>query len=275
MKLGLIGRHIQKTRSNELHEYLGQHYNCPVQYDLFDQDFTTPSDLVRFMEQLGREGYQGVNVTQPYKLWAWNLVDQRQLQAVNLGALNTVLLAPDATRFRGTNTDCTGFTHAFRDRFPDQRPGRVLMKGTGGVGRAIAFGLAELGVDHLDLMDTNAESCASLVDDLSAAGVSVSVLAADDEAAAMSAAQGVVNATPLGHYATPGNPFGEAQWSNQIWAFDAVYTPMMTPFMQQADAAGVAIMTGFELFLYQGIDAFEFFTDIKVDPNIAREGVRI
>lgn len=275
MKLGLIGRHIQKTRSNELHEFLGREYGIDVSYELFDRIIYSPEDLSQVLASLGREGYRGVNVTQPYKVWAWDQVAQRNnLDTDRLGALNTVVLGESPQAFQGTNTDCTGFTHAFRDQFGAAAPGRVLIKGTGGVGRAIAFALVHLGADHLDLIDTQEDSASQLMADLKASGAT-SVRCNPDEAEALAEAAGVVNATPIGHYATPGNPFEQKTLGRQAWAFDAVYTPIMTPFMNQAEAAGLDILTGYELFLYQGIDAFEFFTGVQVDPDLARKGVSV
>ena len=51
----------------------------------------------------------------------------------------------------------------------------------------------------------------------------------------------------------------------QGWAFDAVYTPLQTRFLQDATAAGLEILSGYELFFYQGVDAFEIFTSVAVD----------
>ena len=54
---------------------------------------------------------------------------------------------------RGFNTDHTGFIAAWRARFSPARPGVVCQVGAGGVGRAVAFGLAELGATSVRLVD--------------------------------------------------------------------------------------------------------------------------
>jgi shikimate dehydrogenase len=41
------------------------------------------------------------------------------------------------------------------------------------------------------------------------------------------------------------------------WAFDAVYTPVWTPFLQGARAAGLRCLTGFDLFKAMAIGTFE------------------
>ncbi len=60
-----------------------------------------------FLLQLKQQSYRGVNVTHPYKVWAWNIIHQRVNTKLGLGALNTVIL--DGEELLGTNTDCTGF----------------------------------------------------------------------------------------------------------------------------------------------------------------------
>jgi shikimate dehydrogenase len=53
----------------------------------------------------------------------------------------------------------------------------------------------------------------------------------------------------------------------QRWAFDAVYTPIDTEFLVQAHRQGLAIVSGFDLFIYQGLDAFEIFTGVRADAQ--------
>ena len=43
------------------------------------------------------------------------------------------------------------------------------------------------------------------------------------------------------------------------WAFDAVYTPVDTRFMQDAAAEGLTAISGYELFFHQGVDAWDIF----------------
>ncbi|MEZ5904415.1 MAG: hypothetical protein R3C69_04650 [Geminicoccaceae bacterium] len=54
------------------------------------------------------------------------------------------------------------------------------------------------------------------------------------------------------------------------WAFDAVYTPVDTPFLVAAGAAGLRVMSGWELFFQQGRDAFRIFTGREVDADRLR-----
>jgi shikimate dehydrogenase len=78
--------------------------------------------------------------------------------------------------------------------------------------------------------------------------------------AAVDGVDGVVNGTPVGMYLQPGTPVDLAAIGDQQWLFDAIYSPIETELMQRAADAKLARISGFDLFLGQGIDAFEIFT---------------
>jgi shikimate dehydrogenase len=58
------------------------------------------------------------------------------------------------------------------------------------------------------------------------------------------------------------------------WAFDAVYTPVETEFIRDARGAGVEVMTGYELYFFQGVDAFRIFTGFDVDAAVLRKALQ-
>ena len=69
----------------------------------------------------------------------------------------------------------------------------------------------------------------------------------------------------------PGCPFDVDLLGGQKWAFDAVYTPVETAFLRTATKSGIEVMTGFELFFFQGIEAFEVFSGAEIDADAARQ----
>ncbi len=263
MKLGLIGQHIQKSKSPQLHELLGKKLAIETRYDLFDCQLRDEQALRDLLIELKQKGYRGVNVTHPYKVWAWNIVHDKFHTSAGLGALNTVLI--DGEELSGTNTDCSGFVRAYRKLCADSAPGKVLMKGAGGVGRAIAFGLGELNVEHLYIYDEYQPNLQALVADLRRANVACSAVSSEQLDQVAKECDGLVNATPVGHYTTPGAAFSAQQVGGQRWVFDAVYTPVVTEFIAFAKQQSLTIISGFELFIHQGIDAYEWFSGQSVE----------
>jgi shikimate dehydrogenase len=257
IRLGLIGGNIRASRSPALHRECGRLHGLAVSYQLmipaelglsFDETFDRCRDL----------GLTGFNVTLPYKEVVLRRVTVADPVLARIGAVNTVCLRDGGAI--GYNTDYTGFIAAYRNRFSTE-PGIVALIGSGGVGKAIGFALVELGATEIRVVDTSAEKAAGLALALTAAGARRAVAVAD-AGQAMRGADGAINCTPLGMEGYPGSPARDVDFKDLGWAFDAVYTPEFTPFRAQAQAAGVEFMSGWDLYFYQGIGAFQHFTGV-------------
>jgi len=253
VKLALIGGNIGRSRSPALHRFCGELTGLNVTYDL-----VTPQRVDDFEAALARcmrSGMRGVNVTYPFKERAAGLVACDPL-AARIGSVNTIVF--DASGPIGHNTDYSGFLAAYRSAFGPVPPGKVALVGAGGVARAIAFALADLGATQLKIFDRDSGKASLLAHDL--AGTNVNAVVAADITEAVADVDGVVNATPVGMSGYPGTPVAAALLYGCRWAFDAVYTPVETVFKHDAEAAGTKTLSGYALFFHQGIDAFEHFT---------------
>lgn len=225
-----------------------------------------PPDLGRqfdsVLEDCRTGGFRGINITYPYKEQVTRLVDCDPL-STRVGAVNTVVFG--GRQPAGYNTDSSGFVAAYSHTFPDTNPGHVALIGAGGAGSAIAFALCGLKARAISLADTDLSKAENLAARIRSFYPRMDVRL-QETAAAVRGADGIVNATPMGMTEHPGCPVPADALGSQRWAFDAVYTPIDTQFLIQARRAGLLVMTGFELFLYQGIQAFEIFTGRKADP---------
>jgi shikimate dehydrogenase len=227
-----------------------------------------PEGFDEALVMCGARGYHGVNVTHPFKERAARCVHVAPGQVRQLGAINTIRFDRSSDP-QGFNTDYTGFMKAFKAGIPGRSPGVVAIAGAGGVGRAIAFGLANLGASEIRLFDADTSKCTALAMAFAPPNrVKVRICTSIEHAA--NGADGLVNATPLGMYHHPGTAFPPDVFAGQSWVFDAVYTPTDTRFMQDAQHAGLAVLSGYELFFHQGVDAFEIFSGIRVDETQLR-----
>lgn len=255
--LGLIGDNIAASRSPLLHVLAGRQNGQRVQYDRLVPR-VLGMDFAGVFDRAAAQGYRGLNVTYPYKekVVAHVTVPDPQVRAV--GAVNTVLFGQGGPM--GHNTDYSGFMAAYRNLRGDMPTGAVLMIGTGGVGRAVAFGLLGLGVQDLRLVDRDRVKAAALAADLQRAAPQLAVQTADSAEAAASGAQGVVNCTPVGMVGYEGTPLARSAMAGTDWVFDAVYTPAETQFLTDARAQGAQVLSGWELFFWQGVHAWALFS---------------
>ncbi|MBD3895568.1 shikimate dehydrogenase [Halomonas sp. ML-15] len=269
MKLGLIGKAIMNSSSPDLHVRLGQLTGIPASYDLFDANEQPIDSLSSQVDKVRAAGYRGVNVTFPWKEEAVRLATQASEGARMVGAANTLVFAGD--EIVAENTDFTGFISGYRATLGERPPGRVLLLGTGGVGKAAAFGLGKLGAEEVVLMDLDDSKSRQLADELAAQGFNASTIRRDQIAATVPRCDGLVNCTPIGHEKSPGCPLPKELVAAHHWIFDAVYVPAVTEFVAAAQAAGASVMSGVSLFVFQGVDAFKLFCEDEAKRAAAEE----
>jgi shikimate dehydrogenase len=268
VRLGLIGDNIARSRSPDLHRLAGKLCGLDVSYELFvPRDMGSDFDAV--FDACRASGVRGVNVTYPYKETVVARVRIAGKHVQQIGSVNTVVFGERGPA--GHNTDHSGFLAAYRAAFGEMPPGRAALVGAGGVGKAVAFGLAALGAQEIAVIDRDEEKARELAEAVAVSSEgAVSTTFAVDPREAVGNADGIVNCTPLGMVGYPGSAVPLDLLGSQRWAFEAVYTPVDTPFKLAAEAAGLKILSGFELFFRQGVDAFRIFTGLTPDPVALR-----
>ena len=255
---GLIGAPIAQSAAPAMHEQAADALGVRCHYQLIEVAGADAAGLRALLDGVRRLGFAGVNVTFPYKEVVVPLLDEMSERARDIGAVNTVVVRDG--RLIGHNTDTTGFERAIADLVAASNRGAVALIGAGGVGKAIAFALASLGVAGISIFDADqakAERLALQLRNRLQARVVAGI------ADALQGAVGVVNATPVGMLPDRGLAVPEPLLNRDLWVADAVYTPLWTPLLTAAKARGARLMTGRELAIYQAADAFELFTGLK------------
>jgi shikimate dehydrogenase len=255
---GLIGAPIAHSASPAMHEQAAEALGVRCHYHLIEVAGAGRDQLRALLDGVRDLGFAGVNITFPYKEAVIELLDDLSPTAAAIGAVNTVVVRGNA--LTGHNTDTTGFARAVEGLVNGSGHGAVAVIGAGGVGKAIGFALADLGIPELRIFDTDRAKAEQLVALLKDRGGVTIVGTLED---ALRGAAGVVNATPVGMLPNRGTPVPEALLRRDLWVADAVYSPLWTPLLTQAKARGAKVMTGRDLAIYQAADAFELFTGLK------------
>ncbi len=248
-----------------MHEQAAHGLGVRCHYQLIEVAGADAGELRVLLDGVRRLGFAGVNVTYPYKETVVDLLDELSPDAAAMGAVNTVVIRDD--RLIGYNTDTTGFARAAANMVADSRPGGVAVIGAGGVGKAIAFALVNLGIVELRIFDADRAKADKLALLLKPHDRVIAVERVED---AVQGAVGLVNATPLGMLPNRDSPLPEALLHRELWVADAVYFPLWTPLLLAAKARGARVMTGRDLAIYQAADAFELFTGLV--PSAAEMG---
>lgn len=260
----LIGQNIQRSQSPNFHNTLAEKLNIDLHYQLEELTANSAEILHQHTTHLFKNDIDSANITYPYKEWILSVADQLAPCAKRVGAANTLIKRDQ--KIIAYNTDYSGFIAAF-NQFGQQKPGKVVVLGCGGVGKAICFSLADLGAEEIAIYDRDLTKMDSLAKLLAADNIDTVCLNETTLETAVQNAQGILNCTPIGHYQTPGCPINPAWLQHQTWCFDAVYTPRETDFIKANKQKGIDTLSGFELFFHQAHDAFTLFTDTQVSAQ--------
>ena len=183
-----------------------------------------------------------------------------------LGAVNTVVFGPDGSAV-GHNTDGSGFAESFTRGLADAARKRVVQFGAGGAGAAVAHALLTLGVGELSIIDTDRDRAERLAHSLSARFGTGRAGAREDAAGAVHAADGIVNATPIGMAKYPGMPVARELLRPDLWVADIVYLPLQTELLRTARGLGCRTLSGGGMAVFQAVGAFRLFTGVEPDAD--------
>jgi shikimate dehydrogenase len=265
---GLIGRGIGGSRSPHIHEAEAAAIGLPLVYRIVDFDaLNYPNDKLGEVLQLLQEiGFDGVNITHPFKQQVMSCVDTASKEAIAIGAVNTIVFREGARA--GFNTDWSGFRASMLDNLRNAKLDRVALIGAGGAGAAVAYALLRMGVRRLTLTDQDQTRAAELAGRFAGLFREQVVLAVNRADVALQDADGVVNASPVGMLSHPGLPFDTRLLRSELWVVDIVYFPIETGLMKAARKTGCRALSGAGMVVQQAADAFRLIT--SKEPSVDR-----
>lgn len=265
--LGLVGQDIGGSRTPEIQMREAEAQGLRCVYRLID---LTPlglgaEALPDILASCERLGFDGINVTHPFKQAVIPHLHDLSDDARALGAVNTVLFR-DGRRI-GHNTDWSGFAEPFRARMAGAPMDRVVQLGAGGAGAAVAHAALTLGAGRLTVFDIDPARATAVAANLAAHFGSGRAVAGTDRAAAMAEATGLINATPIGMDAHPGLPLDAGLLKPDLWVAEVIYFPLETELLRRARALGCRTIDGGGMAVFQAVAAFRLFTGLEPDPD--------
>lgn len=264
----LIGEHLSHSLSAVIHQRLFAMLGVEGSYDLRE----IPRDEAgRVVSRLADEGYDGFNVTIPYKEVVPPQLDGLSVEAAAIGAVNTVLLRPTCAagpgapcQRTGYNTDYAGFGRMLESARIDARGGTAAILGMGGAYRAAAAYLLDHGVELLYAVTRHPEREAGRQTNPRLRVVGYDALRGLSGAL-------LVNATPVGMFPHAGvSPVGAEIISRFDAAADLIYNPKETEFLRLARQEGLAAVNGMTMLVAQAVAAEEIWLGRGIDAEITR-----
>lgn len=266
---GVIGNPLSHTLSPLLHTGWYEDLGLDYGYLVFPISSVEKQDLT----VLYKFGVRGLSVTIPHKEHAFRLADTKDGASEAMKASNTLVLRDGS--ISAHNTDGIGAVRAVLEQNPSSMNGKVLVLGSGGSARGIAFSLLEKGnVETLVIAARNQDAGNEIVDLLNRVrpgrSFFLSLEIAERKCAEFSL---VIHTTPLGMKGKdPGPVFSPSSFHSGQTVFDIVYNPLITPLVKIAQSYGAIIIPGSEMLLYQAAEQFLLFTGIQLESELIEKG---
>lgn len=242
---GVIADPVSHSISPAVHNRAFQARRIDASYLPF---LVKPGQLKDFFAMAEDLPLAGFSVTIPHKQKIIRYLDQVDLVAKRIGAVNTVWRK--AGKWRGANTDAAGVTVPL-ERHLRLNKSSVLVVGNGGAARGAAFALADAGA-KLTITGRNIDRVRALSSACGAEPLS-------REAAEGRMFDAVVHATPLGMAPNADKCFFRDKIPAKL-VFDMVYNPRETELLKRARAQKAVVIPGIEMFLEQASRQFEIWT---------------
>ena len=222
------------------------------------------------------QSVQGFNLTIPHKVEVMPLLDEVLPIAKAVGAVNTVKRVGD--RWVGTNTDVAGFLEPLKKLNCDWENMPAVILGSGGAAKAVVAACLELGCSVIHVVGRDPKKMkkfhGAMTSQLHDYNLRVHPWASIPHL--LEVAGIVINATPIGMASDPNTPISEAEINllpDHAIAYDLIYTPRPTKFLQNAAARGLKAIDGLEMLINQGAIGLEFWLDQTVPIEIMRQAL--
>ncbi len=245
--ISLAGR--PSNLGTRFHNFLYDELGLNFIYKAFTTD-----DLEGAVRGIRALGIRGCSVSMPFKEAVIPLVDFVEPSAAAIDSVNTIV--NEGGRLVASNTDYEAIAEliARHELDPAQR---VLVRGSGGMAKAVVAAFRGAGFGDLTIVARNGAAGSALAAKYDYAWV------ADDPSPDFDL---IVNVTPLGMHGADAAAlaFAPAFIDRATTVFDVVAFPAETPLIIAARAAGKRVISGAEVIALQAARQFERYTGVPL-----------
>lgn len=257
---GVIGNPIKHSLSPKIHQLWYEMYGLHATYHALElASYTAEKDI----QALARMGYEGLNITLPHKVAAFDASTTLSEPALKIGAVNTLKSVDenDDRLWYGDNTDWSGFLWALY-QVCSVIPEKALILGAGGAARGVSYALRQKGVT-LDILNRTVEKAESLCENLDLKVGTVSSLESLPELSDEHSL--IINTVSLGH---TGGSLDLPKTDEGVF-FDISYGPAADETLENVSKSGWTGVDGLPMLVGQAADSFKLWFGIDPDRKAA------
>jgi len=275
--LGVIGYPVEHSLSPVMHNAAIADLGLDYIYLPFP---IKPENLEIAIAGFAAIGVVGFSVTIPHKQAIMPLLSEISSVAQAIGAVNTV--SRQNHQWVGTNTDIEGFIAPLQTTYQQDWSQKVaIILGNGGAARAVVAGCQQLGFAKIHVVGRNIQKLQEFRNSWgnSPLAENLQVHTWDALINLIPQANLLVNTTPIGMYPkVDESPLSVGEMKKLppgAIAYDLIYTPNPTQFLQQAEKQGAIAINGLEMLVQQGVAALKIWLQQETIPvHVMRQALQ-
>ncbi len=262
-QLGLLGYPLGQSLSPIMHNSAFKKLRLNKIYIPIE---VMPENLETVVRGISKMNFEGFNITKPYKIDIIKYLDEVDEYAKHIGAVNTVTIKNG--KLRGYNTDGIGFLKSFEVETKESVKGKtVFIIGSGGASRAIGMTLALNKVKKIYICNRTYKKALSLSEEIMKKTDTITSaipMVYEEMDKALIDTDILINTTSVGMFPDINeSPIDKKLINKNLVVCDAIYNPKKTKLIRDAEEIGCKTLIGMHMFVYQGAEAFELWTDKK------------
>ena len=266
--LGVIGHPVEHSLSPAMHNAAIAHLGLDYVYLPFP---IAPQNLEIAIAGFAAIDVVGFSVTIPHKQAIMPLLSEITPLAQAIGAVNTV--SRQNNQWVGTNTDIEGFIAPLQTTYKQDWSQKVaVILGNGGAARAVVAGCHQLGFAKIHVVGRNVQRLQEFGNSWNNSPISenLQVHQWEELPKLIPQANLLVNTTPIGMYPkVDESPLSVEEIANLpkgAIAYDLIYIPKPTQFLEQAEKQGAIAIDGLEMLVQQGVAALKIWLQQEIVP---------
>ncbi|MBK90641.1 MAG: shikimate dehydrogenase [Chloroflexi bacterium] len=274
-QIGILGFPLGHTLSPKIHEAGFKELNLDIKFEVWE---VKPENLNEKVKLLKTDEVLGFCVTLPHKYSIISLIDELDESAKEMNAVNWVVNSNG--RLKGYNTDWIGFKESliyYGKQIADQE---CLILGAGGSAKAICMALIKENAKKIYIHNRTEKNVINFINNFKQINKDIQIINSDklNNKDFISTLDLIINTTSVGMQGGPdpnNSPINTDNINKRALCYDLVYSPEITPFIEQAKNNKVEAIGGLTMLVFQAIKGFELVTGEKAPVIKMLEAVGI
>ncbi len=272
IKAGLFGENIGASLSPYLHKILADEKGIKLEYGLYENS----NSPVEIIEKLRKDDLSALNLTKPYKQEFFNFVDEIDIHARKIRAINT--LSVEEGRIFAYNTDFVGIYQALLENDQEVKDRIVVVLGAGGAARSAVYMAAKYETSKIIIVNRTLEKAKKIADDIGLFFDTGIKCFSYDEFRKDNKYDDfiLINATSVGMKGfLEESILDDELIDGATFYMDMIYSPHKTMSMDFADKNGLENINGLDMLFFQGLKSFEIWTGLEFSVNEWKRAYRV